>query len=163
LGCAGRSDDLLQSIEATMSSALTASRQHCAPHVVTLHFRGLGRVSVSSYWLDDPELRLVYLESSHARFGIPTDQPVALPKHCDSSPVVAPTTGYNPTWPANDLPTAFPRQGLHCVPPKGFALHSLARVCIAFPRKGSLCFPRRSPHCVPPRGTALLSPVESTM
>jgi hypothetical protein len=59
LGSAGRSDDLLQSIEATMSSALTASRQCYAPHVVTLHFRGLRRVSVSSYWLDDPEVRFV--------------------------------------------------------------------------------------------------------
>jgi hypothetical protein len=71
LGYEGCSADLLQSIEATMSSASTASRLGHAPHVVTLHFRGLGRVSVSSYWLDDPEVRLVRIESSHARFGIP--------------------------------------------------------------------------------------------
>jgi hypothetical protein len=83
-----------------MGSASTASRLHGAPHVVTLHFRGLGRVRVSSYWLDDPEVRLVRLESSHARFGIPTDQPVAQPKPCDSSHAVAPTSGFNPTRPA---------------------------------------------------------------
>jgi hypothetical protein len=71
LGSAGCSVDLLQSIEATMSATSTANRLCLAPHVVTLHFRGLRRVSVSSYWLDDPEVRLVRLESSHARFGIP--------------------------------------------------------------------------------------------
>jgi hypothetical protein len=79
-----------------------------APHVVTLHFRGLGSIGVSPYWLGDPEVRICDSES-HARFGIPFDQPVTRPKPNDSSHAVAPTTGFNPTRPANSLVRRPPR------------------------------------------------------
>jgi hypothetical protein len=45
---------------------------------------------------------------SHARSGIPVDQPVARPKPYDSSRAVAPTTGSNPTRPANSRPHGRP-------------------------------------------------------
>ena len=46
---------------------------------------------------------------SYARSGIPADQPVTPPKRGNSSPAVAPTTGSNPTWPANLDSSATPK------------------------------------------------------
>lgn len=46
---------------------------------------------------------------SYARSGIPADQPVTPPKRGNSSPAVAPTTGSNPTWPANLASFAAPK------------------------------------------------------
>ena len=46
---------------------------------------------------------------SYARSGIPADQPVTPPKRGNSSPAVAPTTGSNPTWPANLGSSAAPK------------------------------------------------------
>ena len=46
---------------------------------------------------------------SYARSGIPADQPVTPPKRGNSSPAVAPTTGSNPTWPANLDSSAAPK------------------------------------------------------
>lgn len=73
------------------------------PHVVTLHFRGLRPFGVSPYWLGDPG-RAYKTQKSHAHSGIPADSPVTPPKRSNSSHAVAPTTGFNPTWPA-DLAT----------------------------------------------------------
>jgi hypothetical protein len=42
--------------------------------VVTLHYRGLGCVDVSPYWLGDPGVRISDSES-HARSGIPATYP----------------------------------------------------------------------------------------
>jgi hypothetical protein len=70
------------------------------PLVVTLHFRGLRPIGVSPYWLGDPG-RAYKTQKSHAHSGIPADPPVTPPKRSNSSHAVAPTTGFNPTWPAD--------------------------------------------------------------
>jgi len=46
----------------------------------------------------------------HTLPGIPTDQPAAQPRPRDSSHVVAPTTGFNPTRPANPSDASQPRR-----------------------------------------------------
>jgi hypothetical protein len=86
------------------------NRYDRAPHAVALHFRGLRKVNVSPYWLGDPEVRLCVTRKKHARFGIPTDHPVAQPKRCDSSHAVASTPGYNPTGPASHHCHRFPER-----------------------------------------------------
>jgi hypothetical protein len=69
--------------------------------VVTLHFRGLRLVKVPPYWLGDPGLCLPQLiETCRSTSGLPLDQPTAGPKPIGSSHGVTPTSGYNPTWPA---------------------------------------------------------------
>jgi len=78
-----------------------------APHVVALHFRGLRRVDVSPFWLGDPGVRNSD-SKSHARSGIPVNLPVDRPKPHDSSLAVAPTTGSNPSRPANSRPHGHP-------------------------------------------------------
>ena len=46
---------------------------------------------------------------SYARSGIPADQPATSPKRSNSSHAVAPTTGSNPTWPADLAVAAAPK------------------------------------------------------
>jgi hypothetical protein len=81
-----------------------------APHAVTLHFRGLRSIGVSPYWLDDPGCAFCSPnELTYTLTGIPADQPAASPKRNSSSHAVAPTSGFNPTWPADLAATADPR------------------------------------------------------
>jgi hypothetical protein len=55
-------------------------------------------------------LRFFATQMSYTRSGIPADQPVTSPKRSNSSHAVAPTTGSNPTWPADLLqPLSFRR------------------------------------------------------
>jgi hypothetical protein len=46
---------------------------------------------------------------SHAHSGIPADLPVTPPKRSNSSHAVAPTTGFNPTWPADLAASSAPK------------------------------------------------------
>jgi hypothetical protein len=80
------------------------------PHAVTLHFRGLRPIGVSPYWLGDPGC--VVRSSNKLTYtltGIPADQPATPPKRSSSSHAVAPTTGSNPTWPADLAARASPK------------------------------------------------------
>jgi len=81
-----------------------------APHAVTLHFRGLRPIGVSPYWLGDPGC--VVCSSNKLTYtltGIPADQPATPPKRSSSSHAVAPTSGFNPTWPADLAVRASPK------------------------------------------------------
>jgi hypothetical protein len=81
-----------------------------APHAVTLHFRGLRSIGVPPYWLGDPGCAdCSPNELTYALTGIPADQPATPPKRSSSSHAVAPTTGFNPTWPANLAARASPK------------------------------------------------------
>jgi len=79
-----------------------------APHVITLHFRGLRPIGVSPYWLGDPRSAFT-TQRVTSKSGIPADQPVTPPKRGNSSLAVAPTTGFNPTWPADVSATTTPK------------------------------------------------------
>jgi hypothetical protein len=109
-----------------MRDAVTVIVPANAPHVVALHFRGLGCVDVSPYWLGDPGVRISDSES-HARSGIPVDPPAARPKPHDSSHAVAPTTGSNPTRPANSRPPGHPTKSPRVRTPRRASSRSATR------------------------------------
>jgi hypothetical protein len=79
-----------------------------APHAVTLHFRGLRSIGVSPYWLGDPG-GVFATQMSYTQSGIPADSSVTSPKRSNSSHAVAPTSGFNPTWPADLAAAAAPK------------------------------------------------------
>jgi hypothetical protein len=81
--------------------------------------------------------------------GIPSDQPVARPKPCNSSPAVAPTAGFNPNT-ARQLVRASttPRGDFSVLPPP----REVISACLVHPEgrpKRFSCRPERQPEGAP--------------
>jgi hypothetical protein len=109
LGCVQCSVGLLQSIEVT-----PGGRYDVCYDLPLMRLRSTSEVCDQSVyrpiWLDDPGC--VFRSSNELTYtltGIPADQPATPPKRSSSSHAVAPTSGFNPTWPADLAARASPK------------------------------------------------------